>query len=658
MVDQLSHTYDVPRQLSERWVKQGRLLPLLDGLDEVEESARAACIEAINTYHRTHLVPLVVCSRQAEYEAAATQERLALQRAVIVQPLNETRIEGYLRAAGLSFAGVQTALHQEQALQELATTPLMLSVLLLTYRGVSPRDIAKPGTGLERQVWTDYVARQVAEKGNNTRYPLERTRAFLSLLAQQMRLHQQTIFYAEYLHTDWLASDQQRTAIWLTTRLPAIVIGVCVSLLVSLAVGGITNLMLFLQMGLLGGFVGGFLSQHTAHVTGYLSNGKLARLRNAILPGALLAISCGLAPGSTHPLSNWLRMGSILGIWSGLSFWIFQELLRHRPGMPVRKGRAHPSLQSSLIAWFTTIAPPLLWLAAAGLGVGMGLSYRLSPGLGIRLIYGLSVGVTAVLTRVILAGSIGHLRFAERIHWTWRGLLQPKHVRTSLIVSGALFLLFGLGFGLDNRLSYGLSGELSFGLINGLGCGLGYWGLLGLYQGMKQEHLEDQDRQQFNQGIRRSLRNGLLISLISTIIISVIGLLGGGLANVLRSGLSNGLNIELKYVHSTMLSAACISLLTGMVIMWALSGGLTILRHYVIRWLLDRRHTFPWQAQAFLDDATARILLRRVGGGYSFIHRRLQDYFADGAPDAPPAQQETQEQDDVFITVKETHAEH
>ena len=96
-----------------------------------------------------------------------------------MQPLNGARIEDYLRTAGPSFAGVQTALHQEQALQELATTPLMLSVLLLTYRGNSPRDIAKPGTELERQVWMDYVTRQVAEKGTNIRYPLERTQASL-----------------------------------------------------------------------------------------------------------------------------------------------------------------------------------------------------------------------------------------------------------------------------------------------------------------------------------------------------------------------------------------------------------------------------------------------------------------------------------------------
>src|SRR5450759_4214611 len=104
MVDQLSHTYDVPRLLSERWVMQGRLLPLLDGLDEIDEAARPACIAAINTYHHTPLAPLVVCSRQSEYEAAATRQRLVLQSAVIVQPLSEAQVEGYLSVAGPSFA--------------------------------------------------------------------------------------------------------------------------------------------------------------------------------------------------------------------------------------------------------------------------------------------------------------------------------------------------------------------------------------------------------------------------------------------------------------------------------------------------------------------------------------------------------------------------
>jgi hypothetical protein len=32
---------------------------------------------------------------------------------------------------------------------------------------------------------------------------------------------------------------------------------------------------------------------------------------------------------------------------------------------------------------------------------------------------------------------------------------------------------------------------------------------------------------------------------------------------------------------------------------------------------------------SFLNDATARILLRRVGEKYSFTHRLLLEYFAD-----------------------------
>ncbi len=62
---------------------------------------------------------------------------------------------------------------------------------------------------------------------------------------------------------------------------------------------------------------------------------------------------------------------------------------------------------------------------------------------------------------------------------------------------------------------------------------------------------------------------------------------------------------------------------------WLLTGGMVVLRHVTIRLLLWHPHTFPRQAPAFLDDATARILLRHVGGGYSFMRRLLLDHFAE-----------------------------
>ncbi|HEX4204704.1 MAG TPA: TIR domain-containing protein, partial [Ktedonobacteraceae bacterium] len=169
LIEQCAHIYDVPKKLSQEWVEHEHILPLLDGLDEMEEIARPACIAAINIYHSEHLTPLVVCSRQSEYDLAANQERLALQSAVVVQPLADEHINASLRIAGPAFAGVQTALDQQPALRELATTPLMLSVLLLTYQGSSLEDIVQPGTDLLQQVWTDYVARMVRRKGSETR---------------------------------------------------------------------------------------------------------------------------------------------------------------------------------------------------------------------------------------------------------------------------------------------------------------------------------------------------------------------------------------------------------------------------------------------------------------------------------------------------------
>jgi len=60
-----------------------------------------------------------------------------------------------------------------------------------------------------------------------------------------------------------------------------------------------------------------------------------------------------------------------------------------------------------------------------------------------------------------------------------------------------------------------------------------------------------------------------------------------------------------------------------------ITGGLTILRHYLIRFLLRRAQCLPLHDAQFLEDATARSLLRRVGGGYRFTHRLLLEYFAD-----------------------------
>lgn len=124
LIEQVALLYGVSKGLSQQLLQGEQLLPLLDGLDEVEASQRAACIAAINAYHHEHLQPLVVCSRTSEYEAAATKVQFALHSAVVVQPLSKEQVDAYLVNMGKPLEGLHAALQKNTVLQDLATTPL------------------------------------------------------------------------------------------------------------------------------------------------------------------------------------------------------------------------------------------------------------------------------------------------------------------------------------------------------------------------------------------------------------------------------------------------------------------------------------------------------------------------------------------------------
>jgi uncharacterized BrkB/YihY/UPF0761 family membrane protein len=65
----------------------------------------------------------------------------------------------------------------------------------------------------------------------------------------------------------------------------------------------------------------------------------------------------------------------------------------------------------------------------------------------------------------------------------------------------------------------------------------------------------------------------------------------------------------------------------GQIIRLILSSFACI-QHFTLRFILYRNGHTPWNYARFLDYAAERIFLRKVGGGYIFVHRLLQDYFA------------------------------
>jgi energy-coupling factor transporter ATP-binding protein EcfA2 len=57
-------------------------------------------------------------------------------------------------------------------------------------------------------------------------------------------------------------------------------------------------------------------------------------------------------------------------------------------------------------------------------------------------------------------------------------------------------------------------------------------------------------------------------------------------------------------------------------------AGMAAIQHFALRLILWSHGYIPWNYAAFLEYATDRRLLQRVGGGYRFIHGLLRDHFA------------------------------
>jgi hypothetical protein len=190
LVEALHEQYGISRAIGQAWVEADAILPLLDGLDEVASKYRTACVEAINTFRKDHgLVPLVVCSRTADYEALGTP--LRLQGALVVQPLTHVQVDTYLTQVGAPLAAVRQAVQDDPTLWELLDTPLMLAVVTLAYAGDAGETLRTHGTLAERRqhLFTIYVDRMFRRRGAITAYTRQQTEHWLTWLAVQMTQH-------------------------------------------------------------------------------------------------------------------------------------------------------------------------------------------------------------------------------------------------------------------------------------------------------------------------------------------------------------------------------------------------------------------------------------------------------------------------------------
>lgn len=248
----------------------------------------------------------------------------------------------------------------------------------------------------------------------------------------------------------------------------------------------------------------------------------------------------------------------------------------------------------------------------------------------------------------------------ERMQPDWLpGRWQQRLVIWGAAILGGLVgvLFFGLVGRLVGELVVGLVFGLVFGLVGGLVVGLGkgaiepaetlhgswpaaHSALVGwLVGGLNAGEMPRQDAA--NAGMRHSAHIALISALVSgpvaTLVFGLVGGLVGGLVErkvVYLTFVLEGRLVEwlAAYLGAWLVMGLYVGLFVGLAVGLVVGlekGGAACLQHLVLRYLLVRNDLAPWKYVTFLDYATERILLHKVGGGYIFIHRLLQDYLAE-----------------------------
>jgi multisubunit Na+/H+ antiporter MnhB subunit/predicted ATPase len=235
-------------------------------------------------------------------------------------------------------------------------------------------------------------------------------------------------------------------------------------------------------------------------------------------------------------------------------------------------------------------------------GLAAGLAFGLAFGLAYGPIYGLVTGVAFAGALMWLTRS-EEFEPAEWISWS----RPPLFILATVLPAGLLVGVF-----------IGIRAGVAIGLASASAMGFAWLALWGMSWGSREERTAP------NEGMRRSARSALISG-------AVVGFPFGLyywftlVVNRRTGGLISGLAITLAFVIGYGLTAAL------------KRGGGTWLQHYIVRALLVLAHLAPWDYPSFLDAMAARLLLRRSGSAYLFVHRLLRDYLADLGPERAPA---------------------
>lgn len=238
-------------------------------------------------------------------------------------------------------------------------------------------------------------------------------------------------------------------------------------------------------------------------------------------------------------------------------------------------------------------------------GIGVGLVFGLAFMLPGRSVFGFPISYFSAPSATLFGLILG-IVLAVAMHLSPNFAVDRDHIKIQSLGWSWIRALCGVAVGAFLGLTSGLLTNVVYGIAFGVSTGLG----LGLAFGLT--NAEAEIHTYYFQGIRKSGFDAARISL-------AVGLLTGITIGIILILLKQNVQVSLSNAITFALSIS----LFGM-----FYGGITVIQHLALRYVLTRTDVMPWNYAGFLNYAAHCIFLRKVGGGYIFIHRLLLDHFA------------------------------
>ncbi|MGG6266249.1 NACHT domain-containing protein [Leptolyngbya sp. AN03gr2] len=516
-------TKGIGSKIGAKWFEDQKMLPLLDGLDEVRSDLQSACVKAINQWMSDEGQPsaIVVCSRREEYELYP--ERLNLNGAIYLQELSDRQIESYLIQVDRALLWQVLAMNLD--LLDLVRQPLFLSITLMAYQDetIQQWHIPKSTSKWLPHLLDAYIERMLHRTtkdkahyvGKKTPTP-KQTRHWLIILAKQLQQEAKTEFLLEEMQASWLGTERSARQMRIVTLsinwllfgvIPGVGIGVNHALLFGPVLGFTVGLLTIIGMGL-----NILICRFVSLQRGNNSQQFNTEFYNITEPDKVL-----IKISST----NIVKL---------------------------------PSSQQETVHFARSVITGLF------------------TGVFIGLLCGAIIGVCLGLVALVCLA----LRTTAFIGFS--DILTSS--RNAVFLSSVL----------------GLTGGVVYGLTT-------------------------------NTKILTAPNQGVWLALKSSVFIATsLSLLSCFIAPVVFAGIeasTGSAEVYIEVIAQALLLSPFVFSLS-----FVLSGGTACIKHFSLCLVLFFNRSIPWNYARFLNYATDRMFLQRIGGRYRFIHKLLQDHFA------------------------------